>query len=618
MKWFVQHLPLVSLLVACSLYSGTPKTYPILDASVTRYVGSKTNGYALSSEKGFLYYHRSLGGWFPRNEGLPQKLIYPFQTPRQRPLSAIGLSASNDALVAVSDGQTVFLSSDSGISWTSFINRGDFDPLLFITAVYPLSESAFLMGTGGTGLFYGERSGNTLWWRRWSRRDAPFYYGAGYYEQLAAFWVDEESDLLFASFDFGGGIYTASFSEAKKGRFKWERLSTPFSQTVTAFCVENSELNCFTRNYVWCFHLPTRRWQPQPDELRREMPRLSPDAQHRHALASGKRGIYIRWDRAAKETAFNELLDVIQKQSYNALVVDLKNDNGRLTYASDNAVAKAIGAVHPVIDLPALIKAAHEKGIYVIARMVVFKDPCFYRYQNGDYAIWDATTGKGWGQFETVTDEATGEKRTYQKEYWVDPFAQAVWDYNVQIALEIQSFGVDEIQFDYIRFPSDGPLRQAIFRHRQKGMSRMDALESFLAYARSKIDLPISTDLYGFQSYFLMGNHIGQNIRCFSRYVDVISPMFYPSHFPLRFMPADDYHRRAKSLYQSGCSRALQLTGGKTIIRPYVQAFMMPNERSRDDIDYRLYLQEQLKGVEAGHGSGFILWNNTNQYYMLD
>ena len=320
-------------------------------------------------------------------------------------------------------------------------------------------------------------------------------------------------------------------------------------------------------------------------------------------------------------------------------MVDLKDDNGYLTYDSELALAHELGAVHGPIRLDDLVAEAHAAGIYVIGRMVVFKDPLLYRWQDHRLAVWDREQNAPWRHLirvapapaTTTQDDGSvadaggtakdtapdPQPATEQREFWVDPFAAEVWDYNVAVAAEIAERGVDEIQFDYIRFPSDGPVERAGYRHRRLGMTKIDAIESFLARAREQVHLPISTDLFGFNSWYRSGNWIGQNIEILSEYVDVISPMFYPSHFPNDFLSDRSYLERAHDIYEKGVRRARHLVQGRSYIRPYVQAFLIGSELSMAEEEYGRYLRLQLEGNRTAGGTGFTLWNASNRYYMV-
>ena len=355
------------------------------------------------------------------------------------------------------------------------------------------------------------------------------------------------------------------------------------------------------------------------------------------AHAAQRHGIYLSaWSAASR---LPEFLEFLQQHGLNSFVVDLKDDSGYLTYDSELALAHELGAVQGPIKLDELVAAAHAAGIYVIARLVVFKDRFLYRWQDNRLAVWDREQNAPWRHLvpvapapaSTTQDEGTAadtagtatenatdpEPATEQREFWVDPYAAKVWEYNVAVAAEIAGRGVDEIQFDYIRFPSDGPVERAGYRHRRPGMTKIDAIESFLALAREQVRVPISTDLFGFNSWYRSGNWIGQNIEILSEYVDVISPMFYPSHFPNDFLSDRSYLERAHDIYEKGVRRARHLVQGRSYIRPYVQAFLIGGELRMEEEEYGRYLRLQLEGNRTAGGTGFTLWNASNRYYMV-
>ena len=329
--------------------------------------------------------------------------------------------------------------------------------------------------------------------------------------------------------------------------------------------------------------------------------------------AALRNGIYVRSDRAA--VALPEYLELLNRHGLDSLVIDFKTDIGSLSYDSDLPLARAMGAAPGPIKLDRLIAEAHAAGIYVIARLVVFKDPYLYDWDNHRLAIWDGELGEPWRHL--VPAGAADPDAMRQREYWVDPFAPEVWQYNVDVAVELAARGVDEIQFDYIRFPSDGPVERARYRHRRPGQQRIDAIESLLALARERLEVPISTDLFGFNSWYRAGNFIGQDIDVLSEYADVISPMFYPSHFPDHFLSDRSYTERAYAIYETGVRRAQRLVRGRAHIRPYVQAFLIGRELRMEEEEYSRYLTRQLDGNRAAAGSGFTLWNASNRYYMV-
>ncbi|MFW6248057.1 MAG: putative glycoside hydrolase, partial [bacterium] len=338
------------------------------------------------------------------------------------------------------------------------------------------------------------------------------------------------------------------------------------------------------------------------------------DAAARRAAAADRTGIYLTAVNATPEK-LPAYFDYIERHGFNSVVVDFKDDHGRLTYASELPTARAAGAVRPVINAAELVEAAHARGISVIARIVVFKDPILYAYDDHRLALWDGRLDRPWGVYRSYTDEETGAARTVQVEHWVDAYSPEVWEYNVNVAREVADLGVDEIQFDYIRFPSDGRAEDIVSRFAVPGANRVQALEGFLASARDAIDLPISIDVFGFNAWSRM-SYLGQDITRLGRYVDVISPMFYPSHFVTSFLPQFGYLERARLIYDLGTRRAHELAP-EPLIRPYVQAFLIGRELDFEEPTYRRYLDLQVEAsLEAG-SSGYTLWNASGRYYML-
>jgi len=93
--------------------------------------------------------------------------------------------------------------------------------------------------------------------------------------------------------------------------------------------------------------------------------------------------------------------------------------------------------------------------------------------------------------------------------------------------------------------------------------------------------------------------------------------MYYPSHFPRQFMQDLPYLERAEQIYREGSARSAAIVRGRSIIRPYVQAFLLPFEYYMEEPEYSEYLTRQLTGTVESPASGFTLWNNTNRYYMV-
>jgi hypothetical protein len=355
-----------------------------------------------------------------------------------------------------------------------------------------------------------------------------------------------------------------------------------------------------------------------------EQPILDEEALQRRERASEHTSFYLSpWQLDPERLAGH--MEFAKEHGFTAVVIDFKDDLGRLVYDSALEPHRSIGAVHPFVEAERIIETVHEHGLYLIARVVVFKDRELYLHDRGRYALWDARRDAPWGVFRQQEND-DGELETVQVEYWVDPFSEFVWDYNVAVAKELETLGVDEIQFDYIRTPADGRTADIRYRYRSESPAmleddpfrddRVEALSAFLSRARAEITIPIGIDVFGFNGWYRM-SYLGQDIALLARYVDVISPMLYPSHFPREFLGNADYLDWAEQIYREGVARGRRITDEHVIIRPYIQAFLIGGELEFELPTYTDYLKRQIRGSVHGGASGFTLWNNSGRYYMV-
>ncbi len=328
-----------------------------------------------------------------------------------------------------------------------------------------------------------------------------------------------------------------------------------------------------------------------------------------HKKANKRKGLYIATYQVKNKKTFAKHLRTIKKNKLDTIVVDMKDDNGFVRFNAKDPDIIEKGGVRYELDLEELIKTAKENNIYLIARIVVFKDKTLYRYKKGIYAIKDETTNKAWQGY----DWYNGEKEKIE-EYWVDPYNEAVWEYNVKIAKELCERGFDEIQFDYIRFPTDGDnLHNAKYPAKENGMDKVSALMSFLSYARKRIPAPISIDIYGSNGWYRTGARTGQEVELIAEFVDIICPMFYPSHFAQTFLAYRPAEERPYRIYRQGSYRNKIIARNKVLIRPWVQAFYIPvsYDRKYYDVDY---VKRQILGIADSIDEGYIYWNNSGRY----
>lgn len=338
--------------------------------------------------------------------------------------------------------------------------------------------------------------------------------------------------------------------------------------------------------------------------------------------ANGRKSIYASAYQCSQQEGINKFKKVIKDRNMNSIVIDMKDDYGYLRYDSHDPLVlqKCSTSSYAIKDLNHFINEFKKENIYLVARIVTFKDRSLTKYAGGKYAIWDKTTNKPWvgiKGYEDVLDEegnVTGKQTTYYDENWVDPYSEEVWEYNVAVAKELISRGFDEIQFDYIRFPTDGyNLKNASYRWQNKGMDKESALISFLSYARENIDAPIGIDIYGANGWYRSGTRTGQDAEMLAEYVDVIGPMFYPSHFEQNFLDYSPAADRTYRIYYYGSFRNTVLCRNRAIIRPWVQSFYLNVSYDRKYYDSD-YIQKQFFGVRDSIDRGYMCWNNSGEY----
>ena len=313
--------------------------------------------------------------------------------------------------------------------------------------------------------------------------------------------------------------------------------------------------------------------------------------------AGNKQAVYVSWSML--NSNFKGFLDIVVRTRTNAVVIDVKDDWGIINAPVENKVAKEIGAVRNT-NIKEIIAKLHEKGVYVIARNVTFKDKKLYAAYNSKYAIWDKYANTAW----------VGLPR----ERWCDPYSDFVRQYNIDVAKETAKLGFDEIQFDYIRFPSDGPTGKCLFRYKTNDDTfKSEILGDFLAQAKREISIPVSIDIYGYNGWYRFGNNIGQDIEFFSRFIDVICPMVYPSHFGGKFYSQYPVPERPYFIVRDSTFRGIYLSHGRIVLRPWIQGWNYLSPTWGPD-----YILKQIKAVKDGGGSSYTFWNPKGDHSMLD
>lgn len=296
-----------------------------------------------------------------------------------------------------------------------------------------------------------------------------------------------------------------------------------------------------------------------------------------------------------RDSAFS----LIQETELNALVINLKDDMGRVAFKSTTPLATAVGAqkIITVKDLHALSEDLHARGIYVIARIVVFKDDPLVA-NKPELAIRTAS-GAIWKDREGLA--------------WCNPFSKVAWNYNIDLAVEAARAGVDEIQFDYVRFPDTHGL---IYSMPNTEENRVEAITGFLTEARKRLtpyNVFLAADIFGYVSWNSNDTFIGQKLGNLANALDYLSPMLYPSGFqfgiPGYLNPVEHPHEIVYYSLEKAKHRT-NLPGLR--FRPWLQAF-------RDyAFDKRHFQGEQIRAqidaAEKSGSDGWMLWNPRNSY----
>lgn len=313
------------------------------------------------------------------------------------------------------------------------------------------------------------------------------------------------------------------------------------------------------------------------------------------------RGIYVSYFALGHETRRRRVSDLLTRTEINALVIDVKGDNGLISYPTRVPLAHEIGAARPTArDFDELMDFFKANNVYTIARIVTFKDHLFARahpawaVQREGGRLWHDQGGRA----------------------WANPFVRATWEYNADLAEEAARRGFDEIQFDFVRFPAPSQEGAPLFPQSSSRVSLVEAVTDFLSYVRgrvSSLEVRVAANVLGYACWHEDATFIGQDIKRMADYLDVLCPKLYPSTFG-RGIPGYE-HAIAypyEIVHESMKRLADQVTLPVCRIRPWIQDF--PDFR----FDKRVYgpdeVRAQMRGSFDGGGDGYMAWDPQNSY----
>lgn len=322
------------------------------------------------------------------------------------------------------------------------------------------------------------------------------------------------------------------------------------------------------------------------------------------------RGIYISGARAGISSYMDELISLTEETEVNAMVIDIKNDTGEITYKTDLPLAVEIGAGTGYIkDMKELVKKLKEKNIYLIARIVAFKDPLLAKKRE------DLSLKKKNGR---VFKDKNGDS-------WVNPYKKQVWNYLVDIGKEAAALGFDEVQFDYIRFSTDSGMKDVNYGEEAKGKSKMKVITEFTKYACDNLKplgVKVSADVYGTIIRSKVDARIvGQDYAAMAGYLDYICPMIYPSHYAEGSYGIDYPDKKPYDTILAALKESKEVlnknknadSGNLATVRPWLQDFTATWVSHH--IKYgKAEIKAQIQAVKDAGYKEWILWNSSNHY----
>lgn len=283
----------------------------------------------------------------------------------------------------------------------------------------------------------------------------------------------------------------------------------------------------------------------------------------------------------------DSLVKLIEDTSLNAVIIDIKDYTGKIAFPTDHPlVADSVSDACGARDMEAFIKRLHEKDIYVIGRITVFQDP-YYTSKHPEQAVQSIKNDGPWKDHKGLA--------------FVDVSSKEYWDYVIALSEEAYAIGFDELNYDYVRYPSDGPMADASYKNPNKA----EALEYFFKYLHEHVaplGVVMSADLFGMTTTNTDDLNIGQVLERALPYFDYIAPMVYPSHYPKGFLnlgnPNNDPYLVVNHSMKEAARRAeatstrVQTLDGKPIMETVVVPATGTMATSTKEVATGLYTKE--------------------------
>ncbi|MEK7388532.1 MAG: putative glycoside hydrolase [Elusimicrobiota bacterium] len=315
------------------------------------------------------------------------------------------------------------------------------------------------------------------------------------------------------------------------------------------------------------------------------------------APTAALRGVHFTGWAAGSPRARKRFIAEMKAGGFNAVAVALKDYDGHVFVPNVPLAMKTKAFLNAIPDMPAMVRDFSKEGIYTIARIAIFKDNALARARP-DLAV-HFPDGRIWTNDQGIA--------------WVDPYQKEVWEYVIEIASRAAGAGFNEIQYDFIRFPSDGKTRQCRYsREDHSPETAQAALREFLTLARERLKplgVKLSICTFGLTTSVDNGMGIGQRLDQMADLADFVSPMMYPSHYGKGEYGLKNPNRHPYETIRQGVKDAIsRLNGNPASLRPYLQDFSL-------GVRYTpAHVRAQILAAEEQGVRGWILWNPQNRY----
>tara|TARA_B100000745_G_scaffold49034_1_gene29348 strand:- start:2047 stop:3264 length:1218 start_codon:yes stop_codon:yes gene_type:complete len=318
------------------------------------------------------------------------------------------------------------------------------------------------------------------------------------------------------------------------------------------------------------------------------------------------RAIYMTSWVAGTTDFRQDLVDLVEETELNSIIIDIKDYSGKIAFPIEGPLIEEYGMIeNRVPDIKEFIEELHKKGIYVIGRVTVFQDP-YLAQLRPDLAVQKASDKSVWKDRKGLS--------------FTDPGNKEVWDYHIAIAEGSYNLGFDEINFDYIRFPSDGDMTDIYYPKSEEviladpDFGKAEVVEGFFRYLDRNLDdrIVTSADIFGMTTTNYDDLNIGQVLERALPHFDYIAPMVYPSHYPKNFIglsnPAAHPYEVIKYSMDRAHERTLLASTTPAQLRPWYQDFDLGADYTAE-----LVRAQITAGYDAGVDS-WMLWAPSNRY----